>query len=239
MGLKAIVLPDVHINDQGYAPCYEPVKKFIKQFKPDETILLGDFADCVSLSHWNLKKRRKVEGKRHSKEIEVLDKELRYLEKYSKKIVWMEGNHENWLEQYLDQHPESEGSLEYTIRLKDRKFKWIPQGQTYKLGKLYFIHGEYITMHHAKKHLMEYGCNLCYGHTHTFQTHTYSMRKQDPYVAYGLGCLCDHKPAYLKGRKGAWINQFAVVYVADNGQFQVYPINIINDAFYFEKKRYQ
>jgi predicted phosphodiesterase len=241
MGLKAVILPDVHIDDDGYDPVYEPVKTFIREFKPDVTVLLGDFADCAALSHWNLEKRRKVEGLRHDQEIRNLDIELRFLEKYSKKIVWLEGNHENWVEQYVDRSPETEGLLEYPnkLRLKERKITWIPQGGGYDLGKLFCIHGDYTSMHHAKKHLQTYGCNLCYGHTHTHQVHTMSMRTQDPYVAYGLGCLCNHTPSYLRGRKGAWINQFAVAYVANNGEFQLYPINIVGKGFYFEHKRYE
>ena len=53
-GIKAIILPDVHIDHKGYDKVYLPVRKFIKDFKPDTIYLLGDFADCSSLSNWDL-----------------------------------------------------------------------------------------------------------------------------------------------------------------------------------------
>ena len=68
-GFKAVILPDVHIGDKGYDSVYDSVKKFLKDFKPDKTYLLGDFAECASLSHWEMDSKRKMEGKRHFNEI--------------------------------------------------------------------------------------------------------------------------------------------------------------------------
>ena len=239
-GFKAVILPDVHINDRGYHKCYEPVKKFIKQFKPDKTVLLGDFADSSALSHWNLEKRRKIEGKRHKKEMAMVDKELKYLEKHTKEIIWLEGNHENWVEQYIDKNPEMEGLVEYQVllRLKERGIKWIAMNDLYKLGDLYLTHGMYANLHHAKKHMEKLGCNICYGHTHMPQEYGCSMRMQKPLKAVCLGCLCGKKPDYLRGKHGNWRNGFAVLYVASNGEFNIYPIDIINNRFYFNGRRW-
>ena len=55
-----------------------------------------------------------MEGLRHKNEIKNIAKVLDYLQKYSKNVVWIEGNHENWVEQYLDKNPELEGLVEYT-----------------------------------------------------------------------------------------------------------------------------
>lgn len=233
-------MPDVHLNDKGYAPVYEVVKNFIKDFKPDIAYLLGDFADCCSLSHWNLQKRRKVEGKRHLREIEVIDKELKFLEKYCKKIVWIEGNHENWVEQYIDKNPELEGLLEYPklLNLKKRGIKWVPWNTLHKVGHLYLTHGMYINEYHTKKHLDILGCSVCYCHTHKSQTHTKNIIMQKTQKAWCLSCLCSKKAEYLKGKTGNWDEGFAVLYVASNGEFSLYPIDIINNRFYFNGKSY-
>ena len=239
-GIKAVLLPDVHIDDQGYHPVYKPVKTFISQFKPDLIVLMGDFANCSSLSHWNLEKRRKMEGLRHAKELEKVDIELRFLEKHSKKIVWLEGNHEHWCEQYIDKNPEIQGFLEYptALNLKKRKIEWIELNKLYKVGELYLTHGMYTNKYHAAKHLEKLGCNICYCHTHMPQTYGHNMRMQKPYKATCLGCLCNKKPDYLKGKEGNWINGFGILYVANNGEFNLYPIDIIGGRFYYEGKRY-
>lgn len=240
-GTKNIILPDVHINDKGYAPVYDVVKPFIKDFKPDVVYLLGDFADCCSLSHWNLQKRRKMEGKRHKAEVALVDKELQFLEKHCKKIVWIEGNHENWVEQYLDKNPEIEGLVEYPelLRLKERGIKWVPWNTLHKVGHLYLTHGMYVNEYHAKKHLDVLGCNICYCHTHKSQTHTKNIVMQKTQKAWCLSCLCDKKAEYLKGKTGNWDEGFATLYVASNGEFNLYPIDIINNRFYFNGKSYK
>lgn len=58
---KLICLPDVHMTTEVPKE-YELVKRFIKEQKPDEVIILGDFMDCSSLSHWNESKSRSMEG---------------------------------------------------------------------------------------------------------------------------------------------------------------------------------
>lgn len=240
-GFKAVIIPDAHINDRGYAKPYAVVKRFIADWKPDKVYLLGDFADCCSLSHWNLKKKRKCENKRHKKEIEVLKKELDFLQTHSKEVIWLEGNHENWVEQYLDRNPESEGFLEYTeaLKLKDRGIKWVPHNKLLKVGKLYMTHGRYVCKYHAAKHADKIGGNVVYGHTHVRQTHGASRELVTEYAAWGLGCLCDKKPDYLRGKVGNWMHQFAILFVASTGDFNLYPVDIIHNRFYWGNKRYE
>jgi|10_taG_2_1085330.scaffolds.fasta_scaffold10283_2 hypothetical protein len=240
--LRNIILPDVHLDDKGYAPVYGVVKKFIKDFKPDIIYLLGDYADCSALSHWSLAKakRRKIEGKRHKTEIDIIKKELDYLQKYSKNIVWLEGNHENWVEQYLDINAEMEGLAEYPVllNLKDRNIKWIPQGKLHKVGKLYMFHGKYVNTYHAKKHMEKFGCSIVYAHGHNSQTYTNNQVMQPTHKAWGLGCLCNKKPDYLKGIEGSWNHEFATQYIASNGDFNLYPVDIVNNRFFYNGKQY-
>lgn len=236
----------MHITPEGYNKCYDLAKAFIKDEQPDRVILLGDFADTSALSHWNLKKRgREIEGKRYDAELKVLDKELDWLNDNCDTLVWLEGNHENWVEQYIDHRPELEGLLEYPVRLnlKERGIQWIPYGDYpenfYKVGQMNFIHGLYAGKYHAAKHWRTFGCNLCYGHTHVPQSHSHTMAQQKPYKVQGLGCLCDHKAPYLKGRPGSWMSGFGVMYMAKNGEFNLYVVDIINKRFYFNGKSYK
>jgi predicted MPP superfamily phosphohydrolase len=239
-GFKAVILPDVHIDDKGVHKVYNPVKDFIKDFKPDLIILLGDFADGCALSNWDLSKKRKMEGRRHKNEIDNVNKELDFLQKYCKKIVWLEGNHEDRVERYLDTHSEVEELIEYQhlCKLEERGIEWIPFNKLYQLGDLYMVHGRYTNQHHAKKHLERIGGNICYGHTHLPQVFGTNRELQKPYKSVGLGCLCDKKPEYLKGKEGNWINGFAILYMSTRGHFNLYPIDIIKGHFYTHGKNY-
>jgi|TARA_B100001971_G_scaffold193962_1_gene199516 hypothetical protein len=181
-----------------------------------------------------------MEGKRHGNEIAMIAKELDFLQKYSGKVVWFEGNHENWVERYVDTHPEVEGLIEYEplLGLKKRKIEWIKFNELYRVGSLYLTHGMYVGEHHAKLHLTKLGCNVVYCHTHRSQVYGINMVMQNSLKAWGLGCLCDKKPSYLRNKAGSWDHQFAVLYMATNGEFNLYPIDIINHRFYFNGKSY-
>ncbi len=238
-GIKSIILPDLHISRRGYARVYDTVKDFIIDFKPDVVYLLGDFADNEALCPHMM---GNFSSATHAAEIRVLDKELKFLEKHSGKIVWIEGNHEDWVNQYEAKFPKLRGTLTYEtqLRLSERNITWIPRSRKklLKVGKLHMFHGMYINEYHANKHLRKIGCSVVYGHTHVGQVHTNDQVMQRTHKAYGLGCLCNKKASYLKDLEGSWNHEFAVLYSATNGDFNLYPIDIIGNRFYFNGKSY-
>lgn len=142
---------------------------------------------------------------------------------------------------YLDKNPEMEGliEIETNLNLKGRKIKFIKMNDLYKVGDMYFTHGMYTNLHNARKHLQTLGCNICYGHQHSTQTAMQNMAMQKPYMAYALGTLGDKKPDYLRNKPGNWINQFGIFYYNDkNGNFNLYPVNVIKGKFIWNGKVY-
>ena len=241
MAIKSIIiLPDVHLTE-SIPKDYLLVKAFIKDFKPDEIILLGDFMDIASLSAWDYDKKRIMEGRRFVKEVRRANNELDYLQKYSKKVIYLEGNHEDRVNRYLDKNPEMEGMIEIPeqLGLKERKINWIKMNGLYKKGTMYFTHGMYTNLHNAKKHLQTLGCNVCYGHQHGTQTAMQNMKMQRPHMAYALGTLGDKAPSYMKNRPANWISQFGIFYWnTKTGGFNLYPVNIIKNKFLWKDKEY-
>ena len=238
---SAIILPDIHLTDK-IPKDYKTVKNFIKEFKPDEVILLGDFMDVSSLSAWDYDKKRPMEGRRYVKEITRANEELDYIQKYTKKITYLEGNHEDRVNRYLDKNPEMEGMIEIQeqLGLEERKIDWIKMNDLYKKGDMYFTHGLYTNLYNARKHLQTFGCNVCYGHQHGTQTSMQNMKMQEPHMAYALGTLGDKAPDYMRNRPANWINQFAVFYWDDkSGLFNLYPINVIKNKFFWNGKLYK
>lgn len=241
---SAIILPDVHLTD-SLPKDYLPVRKFIKDFKPNKIILLGDFMDVASLSAWDMDKKRLMEGRRFKKELDIANKELDFLCSNSKDkdnpIIYIEGNHEDRVNRYLDIHPEMEGMMELKEQLgiKKRKITWSDMNKMFKIGDMYFTHGMYTNQYSAAKHLQKLGCNICYGHQHGTQTYLQNMAMQKPYMAYALGTLGDKAPDYMKGKPCNWINQFAIFYWdTKTGHFNLYPINVISKKFIWNGKQY-
>jgi predicted phosphodiesterase len=245
---RVLILPDCHLNQDNPSAEYKLAKSFLKDYLPDETILLGDFADCTSLSHWIDGKAKLLENRRFFKECQVLNDELDDIQHYSGKVTYIEGNHENWAVQYVIRNPQVEGVIDIPIQLKleDRGISWyaldskLPKKRLYRLGKCHFIHGCYINKYHAFKHLITYGCCLVYGHTHQSQSYMLNMMEQEPIMAWGLGCLCSHAPDYLRGRPANWISQFATFeYNTKTGNFNLYPVNITDKRFIYQGKEYK
>lgn len=239
---RTVILPDVHLTQDGGVKPYAIVKSFIEQYKPDNIVLLGDFMDCTSVSHWLENKGLHLEGKRMLEEFKTANVELDFLQTHSSRVVYIEGNHENWMEQYIEKHPEIEGLLEIdrNLRLKTRGIQWVPLNRLYKMGKVYLTHGCFTNKHHAAKHLMTFGCCVIYGHTHQHQTHMFNMKMQLPIMAWGIGCLCDHAPYYMKGRPANWINQFGVLETNDKtGRFNFTPVNVTDNQFIYQGKEYK
>jgi len=235
---KLLILPDVHLDTTLPKP-YKLIKKFLRKNKFDEIILLGDFMDCSALSHWIKDKRKLLEGKRHKKELELVDKELNCLASKTKKLVYIEGNHEDWINQYVEKYPEMEGLVEI-VENTTAKFKWIQMNKLYKKGHLYFTHGMYANKYHSNKHLINLGCNIVYGHVHRTQSDMMNMKMQKPIMGWALGCLCDKEPFYMRKKPANWINGFGIIYVnTENGNFNMYPINIINNRFIWNGKEYK
>jgi len=237
---RIVILPDVHLTTKVPKE-YQLVKKFIKDYKPNEIIILGDFMEVEALSSYDLSKQRKIEGKRYEEEIAVANKELDWLTAHCKRITYLEGNHEYRVERYLDDHSELEGMLEVAKRLNlaQRGIKWHKINKLIKRGKLYFTHGVYYGKYFAKKTVEEYGCSIVVGHTHRFQVHTmYPKMQKYPMVCYGLGCLGDTDPAYKKDCPTGHLNQFAVCEIGNKGYFNLYPITIIGLTFRYGGKEW-
>jgi len=241
-----VILPDIHYPEHSEASI-DLVKKFIKDIQPDTIVYQGDNLDMGVISHWNKDKKRKVELKRLKKDYEgFVQNILDPIEKLAKKntqFVWLNGNHEDWANQYLDKNPELEGIIEpeLCLGLAERGYTFVPFNEVHKIGKLNIIHGYYTSKYHSAKTLEVFGESICYGHLHSPQMHSKvsPMKPEVFHAAYGLPCLCDLSPDFMKKRPNSWVHGFGVVYIMPNGDFNLYPVIIVNNKFVFNGKAYE
>jgi predicted phosphodiesterase len=237
---KALVLADLHIPHTDWK-ALSAVEKYISNERWDYIIYLGDFLDLDHISSYNSDSPRKTEGKRilHDYAIanKVLDKHQKLVRKHNKNgaFVLLSGNHSARLEKLLDKIPQLEGLIELKngLKLEERNFKFVdnfPNGEVYYLGNLLLTHGNYTSLHHAKKMVESYG-SVLYGHTHQIQSHTRTrFNKKEIDIGQSIGCLCEYDQPYIKGKPTSWVKSFAVVYFDDN-IFNIYPVIIWEDKF--------
>jgi predicted phosphodiesterase len=230
---KVMVLPDIHFPDNI---SLKAIEKFMADYQPDVLIYLGDVLDLRYLSKFD-KDNRLILGNKLRKEynaiMSLMDKHIKLSK--ADKIYFIEGNHEFRVRKFLESYPAGVGFIEIPIamKLEERGIKWVEMNDWVRLGKLFFTHGVYYNVYHARKHVDTYQRNMIYGHTHAIQVHSgfHPFDKKLPHVAKSIGCLCDLNPDYMKNRPNQWVNAFYICEIETSGIFSDNIITIVNGEF--------
>ena len=203
----------------------------------------GDISDWDFISVFSKGVMAKLSGKTFRAEFDVIEKELDDWQTYANDVVLLSGNHDERVYTAIQKDTTLQNLVEYEtmLKLKSRKVPFFRDTQQpYKIGKLNAVHGWYYNRYHTAKHLDVFSGNIVYGHVHTLQTTSKILvAKKQEIQATSLPCLCDLAPEYMNGAPSGWQHGFAVAYVQDNGDFNLYPINIIRDRFIFEGKEWK
>jgi predicted phosphodiesterase len=236
---RAIVIPDQHypLHDQKAVNC---VLKAIRLVKPNIFINLGDCGEWSSVSHWNWKRKKKPPMEYL---LPIIKDEIRQVNDGIDQMTMaldhsgcnerymLTGNHDHWLNQFVEAYPYlDEYTFENACRLRERGYKTLPHNEPLKIGKLLFIHGAYVCLHHAKKHLAQYGMSIMYGHTHDIQRFTHT-RHDNSIGAWSMGCLKkmdSESNEWLSGRLHNWGHCFGIVDFFPDGNFKVEVVEIID-----------
>lgn len=250
---KVVLLPDFH-HPHHNKIAVNAVFKFIKWFKPHAVNIIGDGMNMDSVNHWKQERGNKkyFEGKRLLKEYEGFDKDILttiegIIPKGCEK-TYMGGNHEDWVNALIDKNPQLEGLVEpeIALHLAERNWEWIPflnwtnsnnciRGIK-RYGKLLVIHGQYTNKYHAQKTAETFSKSVVYGHTHDIQSYTKVTvdDNRDYHTAQSIGCLCERSPEFLRGGMNRWVNAFGVLYVREDGMYNLYVPIIIRGKFVFD-----
>ena len=185
--------------------------------KPDIVVVMGDFISLNSLSAWDSDKRRKMEHRRYLRDIDVgnaaLDIMLRALTEeqalarhnkkkiYNPNLFFLEGNHEERAERYLDYNPVLEGTIDVLadLKLEERGFTVVRYGEYLNANDTLFTHIPFAgngkpfhssasTTSLGKRILQGFNNNIVYGHTHKLEVQQVARRNMPPITAINVGC---------------------------------------------------
>lgn len=225
------------------------VLAFLQDFQPHDLVFGGDILDCGVISHHTKKKPRKTEGFRllrdatECKEAVILPA-LSTLAKDAT-TTYITGNHEDWLEDLLDEEPGLEGIVNLDTLLGLETFdKVLPQGGMHHLGKLWFAHGDQIKgggENKAKAAELHFDRNIRIGHYHTYQTYTRTSAVDNklPKTGTVVPCLCAKDMAYNESAPNKWAQGFLWGYVFEDGTFCDYVSVITKGRFHALGKTYK
>lgn len=223
---------------------FNAVLSFLKEFKPDHLILGGDILDCSAVSHHNHGKPGRTEGMRLFQDAqECREKIITPLRKLNaKNLYYIMGNHEDWVNDLVDDMPALGGLVEVERLLELDDFTVIPQGGHVSVGKLTFVHGDQIKggEHVAKSAVISYERSVRFGHHHTYQVYTKTSALDIKLGRTGVAvpCLCTKAPKYGEGNPNRWQQGFNWGYILNDGTYRDYVSIIIDGRLVVDGKVY-
>lgn len=238
---KILFIPDSHIpyHDKD---AFNLMLKAGKVFKPDHTIILGDFADFYGVSSHSKDPNRALKLK---EEIESVKDALDQVKGIgAKNNVFVSGNHEDRLERYLrDKAPELFNfiSIPKILELKEKGFSYTPYKRAYKIGKLNITHDTGVAGRFAHyKALDTFQHNIIIGHTHRLGYAVEGNAQGERHITAMFGWLGDVEEIdymnQVKARK-EWSLGFGTGYLdTSTGVVYLVPHPIINGTVLVEGK---
>ena len=220
------------------------VFNFISDFKPNYVILGGDQLDFSSISRFN-------KGSAIDQINEVLTRDYDDLDRYiisplnqlNSNIIWLQGNHDDRIVDFLKKHPVFTGLIEpwsYLVNLpaiatmKNR-------GELFNLGKLWFMHGDNLSCSgDIAKNAHHYQRNIRFGHFHTHRAYTIHnpTDSKDVKTCIAVPALCKRAPGYGNKKPNQWLQGFNYGYVSKRGNFQDYVVIDTPEGIRVEGKNY-
>lgn len=180
--------------------------KFLKWFKPDEVIHLGDNFDFRSI--------RRGAGAKEENESLVAD--VKAGKEFINRVqpsIFLNGNHDDRLDQIIE--GSTKGMLvDYCIDLKQdiqnylkakgckKIYDYHAEHGVHRLGKIAFVHGYTCGVRAVEEHAIHYSepeGAVIMGHLHSIQQ--INARKHQGAVGFSGGCLCQKSAmGYAKNR---------------------------------------
>jgi predicted phosphodiesterase len=241
---KFVFISDVHWPDNVKL---KHVFSFIKTFKPDYVLAVGDILNGDPFSPWergtpHAFKQMPDPKQYYYESTQELYKPLREAAGDAKIVHWI-GNHEFWAQRAVMQFPEGQGYWEIWNNVSSEYVDmWVPSKKLANLGKLHFMHGDFAASKdcHAKRFLTLFMRNLRYGHWHDIQEAGYCspIDQKERWTARSCGCLQNTNPHYMQNQPHNWINAFTYGVVTPNGLFWDTTVKIIDGKFWAEGKFY-
>lgn len=237
---KVLFIPDVHVpyNDRR---AWKILIKSIKQFKPDILVILGDFADCFSVSKHDKSPDRKI---LLHKEIAAVRKHLEQLEGLGiKRKIYVAGNHEYRLERYITQKaPELFGLVDIPtlLYLHENNWEYVEYKNHISIGDLAVSHdygsaGQ--TAHRTATQRL--GVPVVIGHTHraaSVSRRTFEGKHLQSAMFGWLGDIKEIDYMHQAAAKTGWTLGFGIGYLFKSGEVVLHHIPIVNNSVVLEGK---
>lgn len=247
-----LILADIHYP-KIHKPTLNAALDFLDKNKVDGLVFQGDQLDLECISHHTKNKplyrlrngfMKDVQGFERDVLLPIEERLSVNAERY-----WLDGNHERFAYDLIEEQPELEGAVDYKqlLQLTKRGYEIIELGHALKIGKLNIVHGEVLSgignqagMYPARKAVELYAGNVLAAHTHAMQMYTKisPVEHTQKWAGYVNGILGETNPSYLRNRPTAWSHGLAILELHDDKNYNLYLVHIHNGQFSYGGKLY-
>lgn len=230
---RILFVPDTHRpyhDEQAWAL----MLRAARALKPHIIVILGDFADCFSISSHDKSPARASSLQQEMDDVsEGLDELLAL---GAERVIYVSGNHEWRLERYLTaKAPALWGmlTLPEILRLAERGIEWVPYMRSIKVGHLTITHDVGEAGIYAVKRARDAAeGNIVIGHVHSMGLHYSGSARGIVRVGAAFGWLGKYDVASdyihaIKSRR-AWCHGFGVGMMEPNGTVHLQAVPIID-----------
>lgn len=232
---KVAFVSDLHAPFHDVA-AVRLAQTILKDIKPDLMFFGGDIIDCYAVSDFDRDPQRVV---RFQDELDSAIEVMDGFKAHAKSALFLPGNHERRWERYLHRHPElsslKDATMGRLLKLKERGIGLLEHGKDFKIGELFFCHGDEnaggSTFPARNFYLREMG-NVIFGHYHKAQVFYNRLKDGTMHGSWANPALCSLKQEYVKGTT-QWQQGFSLVSFYDK-KFRVDQIVFFSD----ERKLY-
>ncbi len=232
---KLLIYPDTHIPAH-HVKAFALVNKVGKEWRPDQTIILGDFGDWAAVSGHDETLATRAN---FVQEVRAVKKGLADVKAVgARKNVFLMGNHSYRLDRYMmKKAPELQEAIgvDGLLGLTESGFDVYPYREAYRVGNMRFVHDlSYAGKGAAGKSMEAIGRNVVIGHTHRMEMMVGGTLEGERHVGASFGWLGDvNQITYMskdKARKD-WTLGFGLGYHdTQTGFVTLVPVPILPDA---------
>lgn len=231
---RLLIIPDTH-RPYHNEKAWQLMLKAARHLKPHVVVVLGDFADCYTISAHD---KNPTRSETFEDEVTDVNKGLDEIEASTPIATryFVAGNHEHRLERFLQTNAPplfSMLTIPKLLRLKERGWHYTPYQRALKLGRLHITHDEGTAGPQAHERARaSFEGNVTIGHTHRMALSYRGNAKGRSHVGAMFGWLGDIEQIdYLhRVRAQQWQLGFGVGYMQHSGTVHLQAVPIIEGS---------